>query len=58
MSGGCYDAYRAGDQKAQPKWPDDLPTLQGLLELAGKDGRLIGKGEINHPALKALRGES
>ena len=58
MSAGCYDVYVADlqYQNVQPKWPDDLPDLHGLLELAAKNGRLIKKGEIDHPALTALRG--
>jgi hypothetical protein len=51
---GAYEPWAATNQTAEPQWPDDLPTMHVLLELAAKNGRLISS--IDHPAIKALRG--
>jgi hypothetical protein len=54
MSLGAYEVFLASDQIAEPQWPEDLPTMHMLLELAAKGGRLIST--IDHPVIKAMRG--
>lgn len=54
MSAGCYVPHVAAGNLPEPVWPDDL-TLDDLLKLAFRD-RFIG--DLDHPALRRLRGEA
>lgn len=52
MPAGLYDVLVAQDELAEPEWPE--LKFRDILELAFKD-RFIRS--VDHPALKALRGE-
>lgn len=52
MSLGAYDISQASGDLLEPEWPDY--TLSQILEIAFK-GRFIQ--DLNHPALRRLRGE-
>ena len=54
MSAGCYVPHVAAGNLPEPEWPEDL-TLAELLKLAFRD-RFIG--DVDHPALRRLRGEA
>lgn len=52
MSLGAYEIYSASGELPEPEWPDY--SLSQILEIAFK-GRYIN--DLNHPALRRLRGE-
>ena len=52
MPGGMYDTFRAASELSNPVWPE--LELKAILKLCFKD-RFID--DLNHPVLKALRGE-
>ena len=54
MVEGSYTIYRANGTIPDPHWPDK--TLQDLLQLAFKDGKLIDT--VDHPIVHQIRGRS
>jgi hypothetical protein len=53
MASGCYDVWEATGNLPDPEWPD--LTFPQILKLCFKD-RFIR--DLDHPVLKALRGEA
>ena len=53
MPGGMYDVFEAAGELAEPEWPE--LSFTEILKLCFKD-RFIR--DINHPVLRALRGET
>lgn len=52
MPAGMYDVFEAASGLSEPEWPD--LKLKELLRISFRDRRI---SDINHPLLRALRGE-